>query len=272
MVEIASKWAACVVYFNDSDSLNELLADLDKQLNRPDQVFICDNNSSVAPNIKKNINLQIDIINFLQNKGFGAAANKAVMQAIEAGYEKYILFSQDVRLHQPEVTEELTADLSKDIGLNFPTMIDRNKNEIFSNGGLINFLTGKVHLTKKVNSKKKLWADGSCLAFSKLAFEKVQGFDENFFMYFEDVDFCYRVSIAGFILQHKKVEVSQTPNGPTALQRSRNSIIFAKKTKSFWFLIATVKRNLMGAFKSLIKLNYKDFKARLEGIGLGLKN
>jgi GT2 family glycosyltransferase len=272
MVEIASKWAACVVYFNDSDSLNELLQDLDNQLNKPDQVFICDNNSTVAPNIEKNINLKIEIINFLQNKGFGAAANKAVMQAIEAGYEKYILFSQDVRLQQPEVTDELVADLSSHIGLNFPTMMDRNKNKIFSNGGFINFFTGKVYLTKKVNNKKKLWADGSCLAFSKTAFEKVDGFDENFFMYFEDVDFCYRVSRAGFVLQHKQVEVSQTPNGPTALQRSKNSIIFAKKTKSFWFLIATVKRNLIGAFKSLVKFNYKDFKARLKGIGLGLKN
>lgn len=271
MVKIAPKWAACIVYFNDSDSLNELLADLANQLNKPDQVFICDNNSSVAPNIK-NIKLNVEVINFSRNKGFGAAANKTVMQAIEAGYDKYILFSQDVRLHQPDATEELISDLSNDVGLNFPTMIDRNKNEIFSNGGLINFLTGKVYLTKKINTKEKLWADGSCLAFSKAAFEKVQGFDENFFMYFEDVDFCYRMSRAGFILQHKLVEVSQAPNGPTALQRSRNSIIFAKKTKSFWFLAATVKRNLIGALKSLIKFNYQEFKARLKGIGLGLKN
>jgi hypothetical protein len=56
------------------------------------------------------------------------------------------------------------------------------------------------------------------------------------------------------------------------LQRSRNSIIFAKKTKSFWFLAATVKRNLIGALKSLIKFNYQEFNARLKGIGLGLKN
>ena len=33
---------------------------------------------------------------------------------------------------------------------------------------------------------------GSCMMFSKKLFNKLNGFDERFFLYFEDTDFCYR--------------------------------------------------------------------------------
>ncbi|MCY9872784.1 glycosyltransferase family 2 protein [Vibrio barjaei] len=37
------------------------------------------------------------------------------------------------------------------------------------------------------------WAAGSFLLFQCSVFRKLQGFDENYFMYFEDVDICQRV-------------------------------------------------------------------------------
>tara|TARA_Y100001968_G_C19021728_1_gene555459 strand:+ start:36 stop:656 length:621 start_codon:yes stop_codon:yes gene_type:complete len=34
---------------------------------------------------------------------------------------------------------------------------------------------------------------GACMMFKKSIYKKIQGFDEGFFMYFEDTDFCVRV-------------------------------------------------------------------------------
>ena len=42
------------------------------------------------------------------------------------------------------------------------------------------------------------WISGSCMMFRRSAFDDVEGFDESFFMYAEDVDLCRRFSDAGW--------------------------------------------------------------------------
>ena len=47
MNEVAPKWAACIVYYQDFDSLTNLLNSLESQSLKPNEVFIADNNSAV---------------------------------------------------------------------------------------------------------------------------------------------------------------------------------------------------------------------------------
>jgi GT2 family glycosyltransferase len=42
------------------------------------------------------------------------------------------------------------------------------------------------------------WASGACLLICEDIFKKIGGFDPNFFMYLEDVDFSWRARAAGF--------------------------------------------------------------------------
>ena len=42
------------------------------------------------------------------------------------------------------------------------------------------------------------WVSGACLLHRRSVSEQLQGLDEGYFMYFEDVDFCYRASRAGW--------------------------------------------------------------------------
>lgn len=270
MVEKSNNWAACIVYYNDSSSLNHLLSDLTEQELKPHKVIICDNNSDISPNIN-NFNLQFEIFKMNENKGFGAAANQAIKIAEQNGLDKYILFSQDVRIHQLNATKNLVNALDSRDVIAFPTMLDRNNEKVFSQGGGINFLTGNIYLHKIINSKKKIWADGSCLAFTKEVFQKNNGFDEEYFMYFEDVDFCYRAMSNQVELKHVLVKVSQTPNGPTPYLRSKNSVRFAKKTKSKWLLTIVIKRNFLGALKSFLTLDLESAIDRIKGIGSGLR-
>lgn len=44
------------------------------------------------------------------------------------------------------------------------------------------------------------WVAGMFMLFRSAAFQKLNGFDEGFFLYYEDVDICVRLSKAGFVL------------------------------------------------------------------------
>jgi GT2 family glycosyltransferase len=41
------------------------------------------------------------------------------------------------------------------------------------------------------------WVGGSAMLVRRAAFDRVNGFDERFFLYFEDIDFCLRMNSAG---------------------------------------------------------------------------
>ena len=88
-------------------------------------------------------------------------------------------------------------------------------------------------------------------------------------MYFEDVDFCLNAKKLGFALSHIDTKVSQTPKGPNSRLRSRNSVLLARRSKSWLFKISVTKRNILGAFLNLAKFRLTDSKQRLTGIKEG---
>lgn len=67
---------------------------------------------------------------------------------------------------------------------------------------LPSFLCSKIWL--KTTTQQVGWVSGACFFIKKTLFEELAGFDENFFMYFEDVDLCRRA-------REKKFEVLLVP-------------------------------------------------------------
>jgi N-acetylglucosaminyl-diphospho-decaprenol L-rhamnosyltransferase len=68
------------------------------------------------------------------------------------------------------------------------------------------------------------WLAGMFLLIRREAFAKVGGFDEKFYLYYEDVDLCWRLRGAGYhIVQDRSVSVMHD-----ARRESRRSLRFAK--------------------------------------------
>jgi len=73
----------------------------------------------------------------------------------------------------------------------FPTLIQFAKSFLKIDRSAI---IDKSLITKE---KKVDWIAGSFLAFESSHYSKLQGFDENYFMYCEDIDICYRSQLQG---------------------------------------------------------------------------
>ena len=269
MKEIDQKWAACIVYYQDQDSLTNLLNSLDSQTLKPTNVFIADNNSKESIKINT-FSFPVKIIRLDENKGFAGGANIAVNEAIDNNITNLMLLSQDVLLEN-DSAQKLITKLNVSGGIVFPTMINRNTNTVFSKGGKISKLWGSIKLVTKDDIKNLDWADGSCLIFTSDLFKSVNGLNEKFFMYFEDVDFCLQAKSKGFKLTHVSTIASQTPNGPSPLLRSRNSVLVARRTGSALFKSSVTKRNILGAILLLGTFRFKDSKNRIKGIFQGWK-
>jgi GT2 family glycosyltransferase len=269
MNEISTNWAACIVYYQDQESLLNLLESLEQQSLKPGCVFITDNNS-VQSIALKNYSFPVQITKLEENKGFAAGANVALKNAISKNFNNLMLLSQDVILDSSS-SEQMIIELVSSKGIVFPTMYNRNTSRVFSKGGSVNKISGSIKLSTSSSTKNLKWADGSCLVFTKEVFNSVDGFYEKFFMYFEDVDFCYRVKCKGFALKHVDTKVSQTPKGPNPVLRSRNSVIFARRTGLILLKSSVTKRNILGALSLFARLRLVDSKNRFQGVIQGWK-
>jgi GT2 family glycosyltransferase len=269
MNELSPNWAACIVYYEDQESLLNLLASLEQQSLKPSHVFITDNNS-IQSLALKNYSFLVQVTKLDENKGFAAGANVALKNAINNNFSNLMLLSQDVILDSTSA-EQMVSELILSKGIVFPTMYNRTTNRVFSKGGSVNKFSGSIKLSTSSSPKNPEWADGSCLVFTKEVFNSIGDFYEKFFMYFEDVDFCYRAKSKGFTLKHVETKVSQTPKGPNPLLRSKNSVIFTRRTGSILLKSSVTKRNILGAILLFARLRLADSMNRFTGVFQGWK-
>ena len=67
----------------------------------------------------------------VKNKGFAAGANVALKNAISNNFSNLMLLSQDVILDSSSAGQ-MIAELVRSNGIVFPTMYNRNTNQVFS--------------------------------------------------------------------------------------------------------------------------------------------
>ncbi|WP_348790129.1 glycosyltransferase family 2 protein [Leifsonia sp. NPDC080035] len=79
------------------------------------------------------------------------------------------------------------------------------------------------------------WLSGSCVLVRRSAFEAVGGFDEEFFMYFEDVDLGYRLGLAGYRNVYQP-DVSVVHSGAHSTRTNQAAMVAAHHESARRFL------------------------------------
>lgn len=165
----------------------------------------------------KDMDLPLKLIVNTQNKGFGFACN----QGSKCGTSEYILFlNPDVRLFPDSLSKSVSfmkSSNNQQIGIVGIQMVDHNgtihrnvarfptpRSLIYQMIGFDrlwphrfppHFMADWTHLDSRVVDQ----VPGSFFLVRRSLFRNLNGFDERFFMYFEDLDFAYRARMAGWI-------------------------------------------------------------------------
>jgi GT2 family glycosyltransferase len=143
----------------------------------------------------------IVIDNNKNNVGFAAGVNKGIKKALKNGAEKILIINPDIRLGGLERLERL-GDVEGAV-LKFR----RGSETVYDFGGKVNWWLGRcthleisqgLPLLSKERPFKADYVSGAFMVVDRKVFEKIGLFDERFFLYFEDVDFCLRAKEAGF--------------------------------------------------------------------------
>lgn len=177
--------------------------------------------------IKTKIPYDVIIVdNDKDNVGYGAGVNKGAKRS----KSKYLFILNPDTLLEPFVIDKLVNfyQKKKSVGIVGPDLMDKNKDlyEFVGTGDLtpLNAIFALSFINKFVPQNpfsKKYWlkrpknkikevsvAPGGSLFISKDLFDKVGGFDEKFFLYFEESDLCKKVRELGYkiyILQTAKI-------------------------------------------------------------------
>jgi hypothetical protein len=154
---------------------------------------------------------QVRIISLEKNHGFAKGYNEALKQ-VQSEY--YVLLNSDVEVN-PRWIEPVIELMEKDktIGAAQPKILSYRNREFFeyagAAGGWMDYLgypfaRGRVFDTCEKdegqydNDAPVFWAGGAAMFVRADAYRQLKGLDNYFFAHMEEIDFCWRLQLAGY--------------------------------------------------------------------------
>ncbi|MFH1842903.1 MAG: glycosyltransferase [bacterium] len=246
------KLAIVIVHYNTCGDLERCLDSLTAYPPACEHGIIVVDNASSEPGLAE---LQerfpaVQWIKSSENLGYAGGANRGIAAA---GAEYYLLLNPDI-VAQPGAVDALIdfAAAFPKAGIVGPQLLNEDGTIQDSCRRFYTFRTlllrrtflGKIfrksniidrHLMRDFDHRSEQpvdWVLGGCLLVRRSAMERTGPMDERFFLYFEDVDWCYRMWQAGF-------NVLYTPSA-RFVHRHRRASARGAFHRSFWLHLGSL--------------------------------
>jgi len=264
--------AVIIVNRNGKDALARCLESLRESARGKDwEVIVADNASDDgSPDVVARSFPEFRLIRTGGNLGFARANNLAWTQARSS----FVLFLNPDTAVYPGSLDLLVEEMKRDpkAGACGPLLVRKGDKPQVSFGGRVNFFREllqksllnpwtKGRLRGKCRPREVTWVSGACLLARREALEEAAGFDEKFFLYFEDIDLCLRMGARGWkILFLPQARVFHEGGAatrqfaPSRLEYRKSQLRFYKKHNS---------RTSLRLLRTYLRLNF---------LLLGLKN
>jgi N-acetylglucosaminyl-diphospho-decaprenol L-rhamnosyltransferase len=187
-----------------------------------------------APDVLAERYPNIEVIRNAAPKGFGANHNFAVARALDEGSVRYVLALNDDTLLEPGSIDALIDRMDADatLGAVGPSMVDGKGTAI---RGLTPFPSATRTVVAAVRghigpapSTGEGWLNGACLLLRASAFAGVGGWDEEFFLFYEDTDLGLRLLRAGWqvavVREARVVHLEHSTVGRDSLSRQLHNL------------------------------------------------
>jgi len=276
-----------IVSYNTKEVTRNCLSSIYQ--NRPQQPFeiiVVDNNSSDGSQevIERNFP-EVVLIKNSENVGFARANN----QGLRIRNGNYVLLLNPDTLVLPEAINRMIVFMDKNpkVGAVTPRIwLDEGKTlqshilHPFTIGQYIFGFTPLGRLFPRNWVFKKMWNKdievwrsknplevdcfaGACIMVRGGVIENVGPLDENFFMFFEDTDWCLRMKKAGwrlfFLPEAEIVHFAHQSPSDRLLEMYRNSLVYYLKKHYHWLILGFLN-SLFLFFKAISKIfSYFNF-------------
>ena len=264
--------AIITVSYNSSAQLASFLASAVKTVAQASQITVVDNNSDdVAVTEKLTTKLGVNLLKLENNLGYGSAVNKAV-PALPQELNTLLVCNPDSELNTEAVVALAKAVTDSSVGVAGPRIYNEDGSvypsarsipsirngvghALFANIWLSNPWTknylSEAHLQNKTVSTG--WVSGACLAVRRDLFTHVGGFDDHYFMYFEDVDLGYRLGKLGYNNLYVP-EVSITHIGGESTKAIKKTMLRIHHESAMRFIQVKYKGILWAPVRGVIRL------------------
>ena len=142
-----------------------------------------------------------------RNVGFGAAVRAGVERARSLGAERVLLLNPDVTAHAAAVERLLERSREQPRAIVAPR-IETPEGQLWFDGGVIDWERGIArHRGEDERDRPLDWLTGACLLLPIEVWDELGGFDDGYFLYWEDVDLTHRWSRRGALVLEREATV-----------------------------------------------------------------
>ena len=270
----APKVCLIIVNYNGINYIGECLDSIYNQTYKNFFVLVIDNNSKdgSVSFIKKNYPKCEILINFA-NKGYGYAFNKAVKFALKKykDIKYFAILNNDLRFDEKWLESLVTyGEKKKESGILAGKMLIYYwPKYINSTGGLVNYFGigwdrdfFEIDGECDRESGEVLSVSGGAALIKKEVFDEVGFFENKYFMYYEDIDFCFKTwKFSDFTVDYVKDAIVyhkfSTSSGVLSLKKhfylKRARFIFILRNYPIGFLIKIIPQITKYEFGFIMK-------------------
>ncbi|MDQ5902192.1 MAG: hypothetical protein QG606_408 [Patescibacteria group bacterium] len=201
------KYSLITVNYRSISALGRMFRSLPSDFFLDGEILVVNNDQAESALLGKMFQgvRAVRILETGRNTGFSCACN---FGASVARGEVLVFLNPDVRLNSSSLNAWLKDSLESTKVIIAPILLQHGVEEPWSNGWIVSpwsILLQNIFPFSKgwsfLAHKSLGWVSGAAFAIKKADFDFLGGFDEAYFLYYEDVDLCRRAKKEGFIIR-----------------------------------------------------------------------
>lgn len=239
------------------------------------EIIVLDNGS--ADGLEEEMEKYTSVIFFQNgsNLGYSGGNNVGIKKALEGGADYIFILNPDTIIEEKCIERLVNGMEETGAGIVGPKIYFEDKKTIWYAGGIFdrdNVIGKHRGVNQKDNNQYNQavetdYVTGAAMMIKREVFERIGFFDEKYFLYYEDADFCERAKRAGFkvmyipggIVYHENAKSTVLGSSLQDYYISRNRMLYARKFLPFRTQFALFREAIKNLGNPMRRLALLDF-------------